>query len=162
MPHVHTHIYTAMITFSFQRLCLVWLLWLWTALISTVTNPHRDPRLKNIMITSDSIFQRQSALFFFPVQWFKVQNNTKNENKWRKRKREKMEMMLDGWLMADLFYSKLVQNIFFNRRPKWDSRSHGAKIKSEVENTMIMSTLWTGLVIFNSSRLNLGNQYNFV
>lgn len=73
-----------------------------------------------------------------------------------------MEMMLDGWLMADLFYSKLVQNIFFNRRPKWDSRSHGAKIKSEVENTMIMSTLWTGLVIFNSSRLNLGNQYNFV
>lgn len=108
----HTHAHTQTWSHFHQRLCLVWLLWLWMSLISTVTTLTEIQDQKNIMITSDCIFQRQSALFFFPVQWFKVQNNT--------RKWEKMEITLDGWLTAGMFYSKLVQNFLLTGRPKWD------------------------------------------
>lgn len=108
------------------------------------------------MITSDCIFQRQSALFFFPMQWFKVQNNM--------RKWEKMEITLEGWLAAGMFYSKLVQNIFFNGRPTWEIMFHSVPqcqigiggitlIFPSIKGKM--STFWIGQIIFNSSlRLN--------
>lgn len=113
------------------------------------------------MITSDCIFQRQSALFFFPVQWFKVQNNT--------RKWEKMEITLDGWLIAGMFYSKLEQNLFFNKRPKWDVTILSVPLcqnklwnEHQIWNRKYhyyvplpwrdhMCTLWIGQDIFNSS-----------
>lgn len=126
-----THIYSHDPIFISASLS-VRLPWLWMALISTVTNPHRDPTLKNIMITSDCIFQRQSALFLFPVLWFKGQNNTR---KWEKNEENKMEILLDGsWLTC---YCKISFS------------TEGLSVMSSVSVPRCQNKLWNEHQIWN-------------
>lgn len=105
------HMHTKPWSHFHQRLCLAWLLWLWIASISTVTNHTRDPRSKKHHDNQWLYILETRLCSFLPVQWFKVQSNTW---KW-----EKMKITLDGWLTAGMFFSKSVQNVC-ERRSNWD------------------------------------------